>query len=186
MRAAHGPALAAALALAGLSCAAPRGTAERPAVTSFESRGTQALDEGEVRAKLATQATDAWWKLFWRNVAYFDEDAFANDRKRVERLYQAEGYYEAKVEEAEALPDGAGRVKVRMRVDEGRPATVAELRIDGMEGAPEARAKLGKLPLREGQRFTEAAFDATRAAILRALETTGYAKAEVQHRAQVN
>jgi translocation and assembly module TamA len=176
--------LATALLLAG--CRTPRGTAERPAVTAFEIQGTHALDPDDIREKLATQPSEPWWHLFFRDASYFDEDAFANDRKRVERLYQSEGHYQAKVVDAQVLPDGDGRVKLRMRVEEGPPAKVVELRIDGLDDAPEARGQLRELPLREGQRFTEAGFDATRAAIEDALGRTGYAKAEVTQRAHVD
>lgn len=169
----------------GAGCAAPRGTADRPAVSAFEIRGAKALDAGDIREKLATQPSSPWWKLFWREPSFFDEDAFNSDRRRVERLYQAEGYYQAKVVETKVTPDGEGRVKVSMRVEEGRPTRVVELRLDGIDRAPEARARLGKLPLREGKTFTEAAFDATRARILQVLGETGYAKAEVTQAANV-
>ena len=173
------------LVLALVSCAVPRGTAERPKVSAFEITGAKQISEETLKEKLATQGPDPWWKLFWRGAADFDEDALTNDRKRVERMYQADGFYRASVK-SEVVPDGEGRVKVRLRVDEGTPTRVAELRILGLEAAPEARAALGKLPLREGDRFTEAAYDATRGQIILALGRTGYARAEVKQLAEVN
>jgi translocation and assembly module TamA len=177
---------AAAVLLACVGCAGPRGTAERPAVMSLEIRGADAIEADDIKEKLATQASDPWWKLFWRGAAYFDEDAFANDRRRVTRLYQANGYYDAKLAEAAVVPAGDGRVDVRMRVEEGPPTKVVELRIDGVDDAPELRAKLGKLPLRQGERFTEAEYDATQAAIALALGASGYPKGEVTQRAHID
>jgi translocation and assembly module TamA len=188
MRRALAPLLACVAVIGSSGCAVPRGTAERPSITSFRIRGTEALDEADIKEKLATQPSEPWWELFWRDASYFDEDAFAADRKRVERFYQAEGYYQARVVEAGAEPDGEGRVKVQMRVEEGRPTRVVELRIEGLDEAPEARARLegrGRLPLREGRIFTEAAFDETRRAIVEALGETGYPRGEVTQQANV-
>jgi translocation and assembly module TamA len=164
------------------------GTAERPAITSFEIQGTQAVSQGDLKSRLVTQASDGVFAgyLLWRETRYFDEDAFANDRRRILRYYQAQGYYSAKVASYDVKPDGQGKVKVLVRVDEGKPTRVTSLDIDGMDAAPEARQRLGKLPLKKGDVFTEAAYDATRAAILMALVDNGWAKAEVAQEAQVD
>ena len=65
--------------------------------------------------------------MLWRETRYFDEDAFANDRRRILRYYEAQGYYGAKIASSEVLPDGPGRVKVVVRVEEGKPTRVAAL-----------------------------------------------------------
>jgi translocation and assembly module TamA len=170
--------LVAALAVLALGgCLHARGTQERPAITGFELLGTRALDEDAIREKLVTQPSG---RFFWQEPRFFDEDAFANDARRVERAYQAEGYYRAQVVERAVVPDGAGRVKLRMRVEEGPPTLVSEVQVDGLDDAPEARRELGRLPLRVGGRFTEPAFDATRERIEQALAKTGWANAEVE------
>jgi translocation and assembly module TamA len=177
----------AALALAGCAVRLKRGTAERPAITSFEIDGTHAVSAGDLVKRLATEPSDRFfWRFFWRETRYYDEDAFANDKRRILRYYQSIGYYGAKVTAADVLPDGDGFVKVRVRVEEGAPTRVVDLVVDGLDAAPEAKSKAGKLPLRVGDVFTEAAYDATRAALLAALTSTGWAKAEVAQSAQVD
>jgi translocation and assembly module TamA len=57
--------------------------------------------------------------------------------------------------------------------------------VNGLDGAPEARAKVGRLPLREGDVFTTGAYDGARSAIASALATTGWATAEVTQHAVV-
>lgn len=176
-------AVAAGLALVGAACLHPRGTVERPAITSFDIHGTHAVSAGELENHLVTQASGTW---IWQKTRYYDEDAFATDKRRILRYYQARGYYDAKISSAEVLPDGRGRVRIRVVVSEGDPVRVATLDIDGIEGAPQALAKLRHLPLKTGDVFTEAAFDATRVAIRNALTTTGWAKAEVTQQAEVD
>jgi translocation and assembly module TamA len=174
---------AALLLLAVAGCLHPEGTAQRPAVTSFDIEGTKGVSAGALRDSLATQPSGKW---AWEETQFFDEDAFANDKRRVVRYYQAHGYYDAKVTDAEVLPDGEGRVKLRIRVTEGAPVHVASIEMPGIEKAPEARERLRRLPLQQGDVFTEAAYDATRAAILNALTTTGWAQAEVSAHAQID
>jgi translocation and assembly module TamA len=177
------------LALAALlaaSCAAPRGTADRPAVTGIDIKGAEEVDGDDVAGKLATQPSDPWWKLFWREARFFDEDAFANDQRRVVRYYQSRGYYQARVVEAAAKPDGDGRVKIEIRVDEGAPSRVRTLDITGLDAAPGVRERAGDLPLAVGDVFTEAAYDATRDLLQLALESTGYPRARVAQHAEVH
>ncbi len=159
--------------------------AERPNVTSFEIEGAQAISAKELREHLATQESSRTY-LVWPDPQQFDQDAFANDKRRILRYYQARGYYHARVEAADVVPDGPGRVKVRMRVAEGPPARVTQVDVEGLEQAPEARGKLRRLPLQKGDVFTEASYDAARAVILAALTSTGWAKAEVAQRADVD
>jgi translocation and assembly module TamA len=163
------------------------GTSERPAVTSFEIQGTHALSADELMSRLVTQPSDGFFFHFlWRQTRYFDEDAFANDRRRILRFYQAQGYYGARIASYGTVPDGPGKVKVYGKVDEGKPTRVTALDIDGVQAAPEARARMNRLPLKIGDVFTELAYDATRSAILAALTSTGWAKAEVAQEAQVD
>src|SRR6266542_504826 len=174
--------LALAFALGAGGCLRARGTPEEPVVVGFELEGVRAVDADALKSKLATQASGRFaWDEAWR----LDPDALAVDRRRVEAYYRERGYYAARVEDVRLVPAGAGRVKVVMRVVEGSPIRVAKLIVNGLEQAPEARARLGKLPLREGEVFAEGRYDATRAAIAGALSATGYATAEVSQRAVV-
>jgi translocation and assembly module TamA len=158
---------------------------ERPNVTSFEIQGARAISAKELREHLATQESGRKY-VVWPEPQQFDPDAFANDKRRILRYYQTHGYYRARIEAAELLPDGPGRAKIRVRVVEGPPVRVARVDIEGLEQAPEARAKLGRLPIKQGGVFTEADYDAARGVILTALTSTGWAKAEVAQRADVD
>jgi translocation and assembly module TamA len=181
------------LALVTLVALAPgclhgRGTAEEPVVTAIVLEGVKSFDPDAIVGKLATQAPtpgEGPFGFLTKAGQRLDPDALAVDKRRVEAWFRSRGYYDARVVDTRLVPDGAGRVKVVLRVNEGDPVRVRSLTISGLEDTAPARAKLGRLPLREGQVFTEADYDATRAQIDSALKTTGYATGEVVQSAHV-
>jgi len=175
----------ASVALASQGCLWARGTAEEPIVSSLELDGVKRFKEGDVEDVLATRSPELQL-LPPHKIGYrLDPDALAVDARRVEAWYRVRGYYEARVDHTTIVPDGPGRVKVVLHVVEGMPVKVRTFQITGMDGAPQALEALGKPPLSSGQVFTESAYDATRNAILHALHTTGWARAEVKQRAHV-
>jgi translocation and assembly module TamA len=177
-------ALALACALAQAGCLHARGTREEPVVVDMRLEGVHAVKADALQEKLATQPSGRW---AWDEPQKLDPDALAADVRRIEAYYRERGYYDARVASTEQLPAGGdpGRVKVVIKVEEGAPIRVSKLTVNGLDGAPEARAKVPRLPLREGDVFTTAAYDATRGALASALATTGWATAEVTQRATV-
>jgi translocation and assembly module TamA len=163
------------------------GTPAQPTILAFEIDGTHAVSASELKEHLVTQASERGVPMFFlRREHAFDEDAFANDKRRIIRYYQARGYYRARVETAEVRPEGTGYVKIRIRVSEGDPVRVQSVEVRGLETAPDARARLGRLPIQRGDIFTEAAYDAAKAAIETALKATGYERADVVQEARVD
>lgn len=177
-------ALALACALAQAGCLHARGTREEPVVVDMRLEGVHAVKADALQEKLATQPSGRW---AWDEPQKLDPDALAADVRRIEAYYRERGYYDARVVSAEQLPAGGdpGRVKVVIKVEEGAPIRVSRLTVNGLDAAPEAQAKVPRLPLREGDVFTNAAYDATRGAIASALATTGWATAEVTQRATI-
>ncbi|HTT72400.1 MAG TPA: BamA/TamA family outer membrane protein [Anaeromyxobacteraceae bacterium] len=181
-------ALLALLAVAFTGCFAfpqPKGTSDRPTILDLKIEGTRAVSPADLKDRLVTQASGRKYLLF-PDPHHLDPDALSSDERRIVRYYQTLGYYQARVESAETVPKGEGRVDVRLKVSEGPPVHVIALETPGLEGAPEAKARLGRLPLAVGDVFTEAAYDGTKAALLAALNDTGYAKAEVKAEARVD
>ena len=120
------------LLLAG-GCLHAQGTADRPAITAFDIGGTKAISSSALRDSLATQPSGTW---SWQEPQFFDEDAFANDKRRIVRYYQAHGYYDARIADAQVIPDGEGRVKIRIEVKEGAAVRVVSIETPGPERAP--------------------------------------------------
>ncbi|HET9553829.1 MAG TPA: BamA/TamA family outer membrane protein [Anaeromyxobacteraceae bacterium] len=174
---------AAALALLlAAGCLRARGTPEEPVVTAVDLAGVKAVDRDDLLEKLATQPSRC--RLWSCDAPRLDPDALAVDVKRVEAYYRERGYYQAAAS-AEERPEGEGRVRVVITVREGAPVRVAELVVEGLEAAPEARKAAESLPLRQGAVFTEAGYDAGLERLKAALRATGYATAEVTEHAEV-
>jgi translocation and assembly module TamA len=160
-----------------------RGTPEEPEVREVRFVGVKAVDRDALLEKLATQPTGAW---AWSELQRLDPDALAADRRRIEAFYRTHGYYSARVESVDVRPPGGAKVDVVFHVSEGRPVRVSKLTVNGLDAAPEAKARAAKLPLREGDVFTDQAYDGTRTALATALTSTGWAKAQVEQRAAVD
>lgn len=177
--------IALACALGASGCLRARGTPAEPVVVELRLEGVRAVDADALRARLATQASGRW---AWNEPLRLDPDALAADRRRIEAYYRARGYYQARVVAVEEVPVGGdpARVRVIVRVEEGGPVRVSRVVVSGLDAAPEAAARIGgRLPLREGDVFTEGAYDAARAALEAALTSTGFATATVAQRAVV-
>jgi len=175
-------ALACTLGVSG--CLRARGTPEEPVVVDVRFEGVHAVDPGALQDKLATHPSGRW---YFSEVYRLDPDALAADLRRIEAFYRARGYYEARVVGVDQIPEAGnlGRVAVVFKVSEGRPVRVTRLVVKGLEAAPEAQARAGRLPLREGDVFTESAYDATRTHLATALANTGWATAQVTQNAVV-
>lgn len=164
-------------------CLTTSGTAERPLVTSFEIQGVNAISSDDLRERLATQES-SHFLFFSEDLHYYDADALSNDVKRIERYYQSQGYYRARVIHVETQPSGPGRIQVLIQVEEGEPVRVEEVRLEGLESAPEI--KVPELPIRPGLIFTEEQFDAGKTRLAEVFHNSGYARAEVAQHTDIN
>lgn len=170
------------LLLLAAGCLTSRGTAESPIVSSVRFEGVRALDEDALAEKLATHGPEG---LLRREGLPLDTDALGVDRRRIEAWYRERGYYGARVTAVDVKPDGWGRAKVTFRVEEGPPIRVRSVSVTGLDEAPEAKARVPRLPIAPGQVFEEARYDRARGAIAAALRATGWADGKVRQSALV-
>jgi len=151
------------------------------------------------------------WAWPWTEWPLYDRVMLAQDRRRVERWYQARGYHAAEVTDVEVTPEQAERrdtidpdaeepgcdrirrrqgcsVDVTMRVEEGEPTRIQEVALRGHEQLPrELRREVrAAITLRVGDPFDEAVYDASKRGIANAMATAGYARARVVGRARVD
>ncbi len=182
--------LAAALALSLVSagCVHGHGTPQAPLVDEVVFKGVRSVDEGLLADGLATHGPVPRSGLSGNLIKErqrFEPDALPTDVERIKAFYRERGYYGVAVDDPVVEEVKPGLVRIVFKVTEGRPTHVTKLEIDGMETAPEAARKLGRLPLRVGDVFKVSDYDATREGIAAALKDNGWATAEVTQSAVV-
>ena len=156
----------------------------RDVLRSMDVEGNETLSASEIEARLALSPTPFWP---WADARYYDQGTLTGDRRRLLRYYQANGFYEARVKSRVRREDGDAHVT--FEVEEGPATKVAKVELKGLEALPaevhEAVLR-ERLPLREGERITEAAWDATRNALEQRLRDHGYADAKVEGTVEVD
>ncbi|MGA9522984.1 MAG: BamA/TamA family outer membrane protein [Myxococcaceae bacterium] len=155
-----------------------------PEITRFDIEGNEQLAEGAIKDRIVTDSPT--WVPFTKEPR-FNRNVWAADVERVQRLYQARGFYQAQVsDEVEYV--GRGRVALTLRVVEGQPTRIQHVEITGLEALPEGEraAVLERIGLGEGDVFVEEPFEAAKDRVLQALHAYGYAEAEVEIRATVD
>jgi translocation and assembly module TamA len=127
--------LALACALGAAGCLRVRGTPEEPVVVDLRLEGVRSVDADALKEKLATQASGRW---AWNEPSRLDPDALSADQRRIEAYYRERGFYDAHVTGVDEEPVGGdrGRVRIVIKVSEGRPVRVKKLIVNGLDEAP--------------------------------------------------
>ena len=180
-----------AVAVLSTACASiPRG---RSAVDSVDIVGARSVDPGAIVDKLATAPSPRLFGLF-RGIgvdySIYDPSVLQRDLARVERYYRGRGFFEAHARVGRVEPTSENHVRIEIVVDEGSPVKNGEVRVDGLEGVPQAigdsvRAA-ARAALPQGARFDEAHYAEAATTVSRALTDRAYAYAKVQAGAQVD
>lgn len=155
--------------------------ANRAVVESIELRGVRQISPEEILERLATKATSTTLGFTLQYETY-DRFVLERDLKRIERYYQARGFYDAQVKAGRVERDGAGKVAIEVLIEEGGPTRIGEIRLDMVtEPSPQAGFALARAQtLKPGARFDEDEFAAAVRGLSRALGDTGYARARIQ------
>lgn len=138
------------------------------------------------------------WSWPWTEWPVFDPAIFAVDKERIDRWFEARGYYQARVTgtrtyaddtlvEGARCPsdDGDGcKLEVFVQVEEGEPVRVREVTLEAKPALPEVlrTALRSNLSLQKGDRFDEALYSADKAALEAGLSEASYALARVDGR----
>jgi outer membrane protein assembly factor BamA len=179
-----------ALAVPTACTSVPQG---RVAVASIEIRGERELSEGDIESRIATRESPRFLGLFPE--LFYDPEVYnpyllEADLKRIERYYQARGFYAARVRQGLARNLDPQHVEVQIEVQENAPTHVRQLSIRAIERLPsdvvsDLHAALdGHLAI--GDRFEEVPYVEAASAMQRALTDRGYADAKVERRARVD
>lgn len=156
-----------------------------------ELENVENVEPSSVLKGLATAKSPRFLGI-WDGVAFeyevFDKDLLTKDLERIEKYYQARGYYEAKVTAARVVRTDAHHVIVQIRVQEGQPVLTRRVNLVGIERLPISVATdaLKSVQLRPGKPFDQAVFEDSKKALGNALADAGYAFVKVQASAHVD
>ncbi len=177
--------------------------AGRTVVSQVNFTGVQNVDSGDVRSRIATRETPLWpsnrprflrwWRWWWVDPEYLDQAALTRDQARVQRFYQARGYYDTHVSPPRVTDLGNNRARVDITVNEGPPTLVEDLRLRGCEpgDADPLPARIcaniqAGLTVTRGGLFDEDRFHFDRSFIFDSLREGGYATPTVVPHAAVD
>lgn len=100
-------------------------------VNSIHIEGVQAIDDGELKAVLATKASSM---LPWGEKHPFSQEDFNDDLKRIRAFYADRGYASAKVLAPEVTyNDRKDEVDITIRIEEGAPVIIQSVDFFGFE-----------------------------------------------------
>jgi len=150
-----------------------------PEIKKVRFEGTKQLSQTKLDDAIVTTATGWWWPFAEKH--YYDPFIWQTDLRRIPKLYEASGFFSARVLGQEVKP-GRNGVELSARIDEGPPTLIQSLEVRGLdELSPEQRKRLmGELPLREGRVFLESQWESAKDVIRERLRNWGYAEVEVK------
>ncbi|QSQ22946.1 BamA/TamA family outer membrane protein [Pyxidicoccus parkwayensis] len=174
----------AALLLLATACATTQERPPGPKLNHLNIEGTHQVSEGDIKDRILTSATP-WWG-FWPfgGPHYFDPNAWQADLRRIQRFYQAQGFYDAEVLSSEVKPQGANAVSIEVKVKEGEPTRIGDIEVTGLDALPQEFRKahservMADLPMKKGDIFREDTWEETKAQVQGRLRELGYAEAE--------
>lgn len=170
------------LALAAAAPALAQTGAGYVEIRALDFEGNESFSELELRTAIVASAThcrsSALLPLCWLGTSldrqFFDPRVLALDSVRVRLFYFERGFREARVALDSVREDDA--LRVRFRIEEGRPVVVDSLRIEGAEGMPGSLVR--RLPLAVGRPLNELAMQAARDTLVARLQDRGFYHAD--------
>jgi outer membrane protein assembly factor BamA len=151
-------------------------------VASLEFEGNQAIDDDALRQAMATRAT-GW--LPWADAEYFNREQFDADLGRLRAFYADRGYPSATIEAVDVtLNETRTAVRLRVRINEGTPLVVEDVRLTGFEVVPDQVRQEARdsIPIREGSPLDRRLLAASREQAGFLLRDRGYPAARVDVR----
>jgi outer membrane protein insertion porin family len=152
-------------------------------VDHLEFKGNQVFSDSDLTSKLSTKERPAYF--FWKARPEFDPAGFDEDLKRINQLYENEGYYHTQI--TYDLDVKNDLVTAKIFVNEDGQVHVASLDIYvDHDRLPDDDPLYARLPLKPGAPFTQEQYEAGEQTIHEIYLDASYAHAHVQRRAEVD
>jgi translocation and assembly module TamA len=172
-------------AMITLGCAHRSESESASEIEKLRFDGTKGLSQGKLKDGIVTTATGWWWPFAERH--YYDPFTWQTDLGRISKIYEASGFFSARVVGQEAKPSGKG-VELSATIDEGQPTRIESVEVRGLDELPAPKRKrlIAELPLREGRVFLESQWEFAKDLIREHMRNWGYAQVEVAGQAVVH
>jgi outer membrane protein assembly factor BamA len=161
---------------------------ERPLIADIVFEGVTRFSRDELLSYLYMDETSGLAAIGLSAKHYYSPGLAAEDRQRIDKLYDSFGYYDAHVTDIKVEPikkDGS-RVRVIVVIDEGKPARISELVFKWSEQEVARNEVEKSCGLSVGSIFSVQALNNARDAMLTELQQRGYAFAQVTESALVD
>jgi outer membrane protein assembly complex protein YaeT len=129
-------------------------------IDDFEFHGNDKVSSGRLFQSIETQSRPWYGFLFfWSKPPLYDEDVFLSDLLRIEKYYQKEGYFNAKVTDYKVNPNKQeNKVKILVDIEEGKPTYIDTVSFvyEKPEANQESVERLARMmSLKKGVRYRE-------------------------------
>lgn len=150
-------------------------------VRTLELRGIHNVSKVKLAKGLAVRPTPTWKAGPERP---YNELELERDRHRVIRYYETQGYYAAKVVQAEGrkVPN-SNAIDVVMAVQEGPATLIGDVQVfgvDGLDAATRKKVQNYQIGLRRGQVFRHDDYETFKGDLTRILKKKGYDETAVE------
>ena len=154
-------------------------------VRDLSFSGNHALSSRDIEKQIATSST-GWWPMATKR--YFDDAIWDADLRRIVRLYESRGYYQARIVRSSVTPRPHNGVALQVEIDEGQPTRVSAVDIAGLDGLSEVdrRVALENPAVAVGKPFTEHGWASLKGSLHDRLRNRGYAEIAVDGKALVD
>jgi outer membrane protein assembly complex protein YaeT len=154
-------------------------------VGKIEISGNERFSDDVLLAEVLTQSRP--WYRFWGEQPRFDPITFKTDLERLQRFYESQGYFEARISHDLEVDATEGLVKADIRVEENKPVLVTKVEVEVAEVPEEGRPPMpDRLPIKPGEIFKEKQYQETELLIRNFLMDHGHAHTQTQRRAEID
>jgi outer membrane protein insertion porin family len=155
-------------------------TVPLPEVRQITFRGNTQFSSRELRKEMVTQQRPLLPP--WKRGESYNPPTLQADLQRVKKFYFDRGFLDTSVRLENVQEEEEKRtVRLEIVIEEGAPTPVTEVHLTGTvpPELPPAQKLLEALSLRPGAQINKAAFDQSKALLLKLLQDAGYARAQV-------
>jgi len=160
-------------------------------VTAIDIKGNDALSDGKIKAAIETRSA-AWYSRFmpWTKAPAFDHDRFLNDLLRIEKLYEKEGYLQARVTDFDLRYNNSkDKVDIVIYVKEGPVTEVRDVMFTYLDSAANRipMDKLGKhITLKKDKRYREEDLRLDYNTLMQAFSNNGFPYIQVRVKPEID